>query len=431
MAFTEDGLRAKLSSLNETQDSISTVGQWILFHRRHADRIAQLWMQRVKESTPSKRLNLIYLANEITQTSKIRKKEEFLRAYEPIIAESTAAAYKGSPPEIQGKIRRVVEVWRQRVIFQTAIQTQIEQAIDEIDKTRSSRKPALGGSLFSSSSIPPELTPVAPLAISLQKADISTKPALATANQEYEKLTDPKNPIPSPPMHAAALAALVKKLNIAEGAVAESMKARQALITGLEKLLETNKATLATEEAQKISLVVRKKAIESRKVEIEDAILKGMSAAETNRISAAPLAVPAGVRSGGTSDALYERPKMEELTPPPMESFTPVGSPRADPVDDGFFPKPASNPVQPVVVSAPPGISAISATETAIAAAPGADLLSSLTRARADDGANGDAYGPSTHKKRKMSRSVAEDEFAAFAGDGDIDGIDADVGGLI
>jgi regulator of Ty1 transposition protein 103 len=108
-------------------------------------------MQRLKESTPSKRLVLIYLANgtcsyititstrltyvpEITQTSKIRKKEEFLRAYDPIIAESTAAAYKGSPPEIQNKIRRVVEVWRQRQIFQIPIQTQIEQAID--GKTR-------------------------------------------------------------------------------------------------------------------------------------------------------------------------------------------------------------------------------------------------------------------------------------------------------
>jgi regulator of Ty1 transposition protein 103 len=33
MAFTEDSLKAKLSSLNETQDAISTVGQWILFHR--------------------------------------------------------------------------------------------------------------------------------------------------------------------------------------------------------------------------------------------------------------------------------------------------------------------------------------------------------------------------------------------------------------
>ena len=116
-------------------------------YRRHADRIAQLWMQRLKESTPSKRLVLIYLANgttqalhigisrltqplEIAQTSKIRKKDEFLRAFDPIIAESTAAAYKGSPPEIQNKLRRVVEVWRQRQIFQIPIQTQIEQAID-------------------------------------------------------------------------------------------------------------------------------------------------------------------------------------------------------------------------------------------------------------------------------------------------------------
>jgi hypothetical protein len=34
----------------------------------------------MKESPPNKKLVLIYLANEITQTSKMRKKEEFLRA---------------------------------------------------------------------------------------------------------------------------------------------------------------------------------------------------------------------------------------------------------------------------------------------------------------------------------------------------------------
>jgi hypothetical protein len=63
MAFTEDSLKAKLSSLNETQEAISTVGQWILFHRRHADRIAQVWLERVINSTPSKKLVLVYLAN--------------------------------------------------------------------------------------------------------------------------------------------------------------------------------------------------------------------------------------------------------------------------------------------------------------------------------------------------------------------------------
>lgn len=63
MAFTDDAVRSKLSALNETQEAIVTVAQWIMFHRRHAERTAQIWMQRLKESVPSKKLNLIYLAN--------------------------------------------------------------------------------------------------------------------------------------------------------------------------------------------------------------------------------------------------------------------------------------------------------------------------------------------------------------------------------
>lgn len=81
MAYTDDAVQAKLSALNETQEGIVTVAQWIMFHRyrapeehraeptltlihrRHADRTAQLWMQRLKESAPNKRLSLIYLAN--------------------------------------------------------------------------------------------------------------------------------------------------------------------------------------------------------------------------------------------------------------------------------------------------------------------------------------------------------------------------------
>ena len=33
MSFNDDTLKAKLSTLNETQDSIVTVSQWIMFHR--------------------------------------------------------------------------------------------------------------------------------------------------------------------------------------------------------------------------------------------------------------------------------------------------------------------------------------------------------------------------------------------------------------
>jgi regulator of Ty1 transposition protein 103 len=72
MAYTDDAVKAKLSALNETQEGIVTVAQWIMFHRRHADRTAQLWMGRLRDSTPNKRLNLIYLANGIYIISYLR-----------------------------------------------------------------------------------------------------------------------------------------------------------------------------------------------------------------------------------------------------------------------------------------------------------------------------------------------------------------------
>ena len=33
MAYTDDAVLAKLSALNETQESIVTVAQWVMFHR--------------------------------------------------------------------------------------------------------------------------------------------------------------------------------------------------------------------------------------------------------------------------------------------------------------------------------------------------------------------------------------------------------------
>jgi regulator of Ty1 transposition protein 103 len=147
MAYTDDAVLAKLSSLNESHDSIATAAQWFMFHRyvtvthsqlslctdqdsRHADRTVQIWLQRLRDSPSSKRLNLIYLANEVTQQSKARKKEDFVVAFSPVIAEATATAYKGATSELQGKLRRVIDVWKDRSIFETPIQAAIESRIE-------------------------------------------------------------------------------------------------------------------------------------------------------------------------------------------------------------------------------------------------------------------------------------------------------------
>lgn len=51
-------------------------------------------------------------------------------AFSPILAEATAIAYKGATSDVQGKIRRVVEVWRARRIFEQPIQDAVEARLD-------------------------------------------------------------------------------------------------------------------------------------------------------------------------------------------------------------------------------------------------------------------------------------------------------------
>lgn len=296
----------------------------------------------------------------------------------------------------------------------------------DIDKA-GKKKPLLGGSLFSSSSgpaAPPEIQPIVSLQIAVSKAVATTTSTVPTADTEYDKLTDPTKPTPTPPVHAARLSALVKNLASAEGAVSESIKARRALIDGLEKIISNNRSALSTEETQKETLTTRKLAIESKKREVEDGIMRGLSADSTPLAHGSP---HAGSRTNGNTTTLHEdleRPHVEELTPPPPESLTPAGSPTT-----------TSNP-EPEAHPPPTPTDPRLATRTPSTAPPhqhlaaGADLLSSLSmppvRHYADTSGS---PGEQPSKKRKVN----DDDYPDFGGTGDdaLADLDEDVAELL
>ncbi|MDI1489019.1 MAG: hypothetical protein OHK93_008296 [Ramalina farinacea] len=371
MAYTDDGVRAKLSALNETQESIVTVAQWVMFHRytapftrlfvhnltflsrRHADKTATLWLQRLKDSSSNKRLNLIYLANEVAQQSKARRKDDFLVAFAPIIAEATAIAYRGATNEVQQKLRRVVQVWRARQIFETPIQDAVEARIDDLDKSRSSsKKPALGGSLFSSSSTsaPPELHPLIPLQSALTKATAASTTCILTAESEYAKLSDPANPIPTPRLRRPPI-------RPTEEPRVRRICARRALVEGLENLLSTNKSAIEKEEVSWKEFGARKSAIEQKKREVEDGIMRGLSGGgDGTGAGMSPISPMRG--GGGAGDprmngataaaaasspgAEPDRPDVEELTPPPEEAPAPTNTTTTAAAPSSFEPTPVS-----------------------------------------------------------------------------------------
>jgi len=290
----------------------------------------------------------------------------------------------------------------------------------------------LGGSLFSSSSgsaAPAEIQPLVPLQISVSKAVISSNGAVSTANVEYDKLTDPNAAIPTPPVHAARLSALLKALANAEGAVSESIKARQALIEGLEKVLETNRTALASEQSQHFELVNRKTTMEAKKREVEDGIMRGLSADSSPNVhgNGSPnLEAPESSRTmpRETTSVEPERPYVEELTPPPVESLTPMGSPPSEPLPAPTTTTGADivHAQQPDHTEPPPAVQ-----PPLVPAAAGSDLLSSLSMPQTRPQSGSPVNGAST-KRRKLDQG---DEFAAFGSGDAMADLDEDVAELL
>ncbi|KAK0836525.1 hypothetical protein LTR03_013581 [Friedmanniomyces endolithicus] len=354
MAYSPDAVRAKLATLNETQDSIVSVAQWLLFHRRHADRTAQTWLSALQAQTSvPKRLNLVYLANEIVQQSRARGKQDFVLAFEPIVGDGVGTAYKGAGEGVQGKIRRVVEVWRQRGVFDGAVLDIVEGRMGDVDRGKAGGKNGggmgkLGGSLFGGSgagAVPAGLEGVSQSLVAVSKAVVGKEPAVESAEREAAKMTDPAALLPTPPVHAARLSAVMRSLANAQGAVEASILARRELLQELEKLIATNRVELEQEEATVARLAMTREVIETKKREVEDGIMRGLSNPPSPGVGTPTSGVPTasatpthGKENGGAPDA-------ESLTPPPpeMESFTPdlagnEGAPTEDTVTlDGSF----------------------------------------------------------------------------------------------
>jgi len=193
----------------------------------------------------------------------------------------------------------------------------------ELDKARSGgssqRTEGSSGSLFGSkSSIPSELTPLVSPQQALTKALLVAKTPLVNAKQDYEKMTDPAATIPTAPVHAARLNGLLKTLAIAEGAVAEGIKARKLLIQGLEKLLSTNQAALLADEAQAKELAWRWSEIDAKKKNVEDSIMRGMGNSNPN----SPVV--------DQKMSMNSPPQQQQLEPdrPVVEALTPPGYPK-------------------------------------------------------------------------------------------------------
>lgn len=223
--------------------------------------------------------------------------------------------------------------------------------------------------------MPPEFAPLISAHQKVTKLGVSLNTTVSNANQEYEKQTNPETEVPSAPVYAARLNGLLRTLASAENAVAERVKARETLVTGLEKLLEANRKELEKDQASRSELAGRKTEIEDKKQQVELAIMRALGPAEGNGSPG-----EAGSASPGQEP---DRPEMEALTPPAMEALTP-------PAMEAFTPPPAFEepPVPTESISVSNGLESAGEAQSSVAPPQSVPISAngSNKRRRVDDG---------------------------------------------
>lgn len=135
MSFSVDSFMSKLSALNETQDSIVSVSQWIQFHRRACGPIAQTWYDYIRNIPLKRKLAMIYLANDVVQQAKAKKRDEFIDAFSTVIVDGIVSTYREGNTDLRNKIKRVVEVWEQRQVFRPDVIEEINSKTKQLDSS--------------------------------------------------------------------------------------------------------------------------------------------------------------------------------------------------------------------------------------------------------------------------------------------------------
>lgn len=121
MSFSPEIFEKKLDSLQETQDLIVSISQWVLFHHRHAHHLCDLWSKYVltnpNAQTLKKKLSLLYLCNDVVQQARHKRKPDFSAGFAKILPNALRFIYSSVDEKIKPKVERLISVWSERNIF--------------------------------------------------------------------------------------------------------------------------------------------------------------------------------------------------------------------------------------------------------------------------------------------------------------------------
>ncbi|KAL6839946.1 hypothetical protein ACP4OV_029756 [Aristida adscensionis] len=114
--FNREILAQKLARLNCSQQSIETLSHWCGFHHRYCRQVVETWDGEFRSAPCERRVALLYLANDIMQTSK-RERSAYVIEFMRVIPTALDEAFTNGDNNVRHVVKRLIGIWEDRKLF--------------------------------------------------------------------------------------------------------------------------------------------------------------------------------------------------------------------------------------------------------------------------------------------------------------------------
>lgn len=333
MSFTPDILNRKLEALQETQDSIVTISQWVLFHHRHSKEMTQIWADyilKLPSNNSAKKLSLLYLCNDVVQQARHKRKMDFIVDFSKVLPNVLNVIYNSLDPVIKNKVNRLINVWSERQIFSAPDIKNMRLAMELSTGNKSYEGPS--NEVKSSLQGPPKETIVPELKLlnntfqhmnKLADVNQSNMSQIGTQSKTYLP-TDPlsSDNLPSPKIYISKLNVLEKLCLMTNNNLNEIKKDRAEIL----KLLDTIRLAMTEGMAaddNKINIInQRLEKLNSTRQDLSEMIDSSQSSKGQNtQDSSVDVEEPSPVYDNDSEDDIptYENDSADEDAPSPKK----------------------------------------------------------------------------------------------------------------
>jgi len=113
-------LSSKLDTLQSRQESVEGLSHWIQFHKKKSSEVVKVWVKKMQVASgmEQRQLNLLYLCNQILQTSS-KKGNHYVNSFTkglPQALQAMAGTAKNNE-KLKGKVENILGLWETREVL--------------------------------------------------------------------------------------------------------------------------------------------------------------------------------------------------------------------------------------------------------------------------------------------------------------------------